>query len=148
MARGQLGALAAFLDERIAEHVASGRFVPRMSVDGALALRSVSPELVELLERVGPYGVGNPEPRFVFPGVSVARADIVGEKHVRCFLADQQGGRLSAIAFRSVGTRLGDALLARGGAGLHLAGTLRADHWRGEMRVQFCIEDAAPVQPN
>ncbi|HEX2112813.1 MAG TPA: single-stranded-DNA-specific exonuclease RecJ [Alphaproteobacteria bacterium] len=148
LARDALSEFEAFLNGRMAEHLASGRFVPRMSVDGALALRSVSPELVELLERVGPYGVGNPEPRFVFPGVIVARADIVGEKHVRCILADQQGGRLSGIAFRSVGTRLGDALLARGGAGLHLAGTLRADHWRGEMRVQFCIEDAAPVQPN
>jgi single-stranded-DNA-specific exonuclease len=78
--------------------------------------------------------------------VTVARADIVGEKHVRCFLSDQQGGRLGAIAFRSVGTRLGDTLLARGGAAIHLAGTLRVDRWRGEARIQFSIEDAASVQ--
>jgi single-stranded-DNA-specific exonuclease len=147
VARDRLAELEAFLNDRMAEHSAAGRYVPRMSLDGALALHSVSPALVELLERVGPYGVGNPEPRFAFPGVTVARADVVGEKHIRCFLSDQQGGRLGAIAFRSVGTRLGDMLLARGGAGLHLAGTLRADRWRGEMRVQFCIEDAAPVQP-
>ena len=148
VARDCLPELEAFLNDRMAEHAASGRYVPRMSVDGVLALQSVSTTLVELLERVGPYGVGNPEPRFVFPRVTVARADVVGEKHIRCFLSDQHGGRLSGIAFRSVGTRLGDALLARNGAGLHLAGTLRADHWRGEMRVQFCIEDAAPVQPD
>jgi single-stranded-DNA-specific exonuclease len=77
----------------------------------------------------------------------VARADVVGDKHVRCFLSDQTGGRLGGIAFRSVGTRLGDALLARGGSSLHLAGTLRVDRWRGEARIQFCIEDAAAVQP-
>jgi single-stranded-DNA-specific exonuclease len=148
VARAALPELEAFLNSRVADHIAAGRFVPRMSVDGALALRSVSPDLVELLERVGPYGSGNPEPRFVFPNVSVARADIVGEKHVRCFLSDQTGGRLNGIAFRSVGTKLGDALLARGGAGLHLAGTLRVDRWRGEARIQFCIEDAASVQPS
>jgi single-stranded-DNA-specific exonuclease len=146
VAREQLPELEGFLNGRVAEHVASGRFVPRMSVDGALALRSVSADLVELLERVGPYGAGNPEPRFVFPDVTVARADVVGDKHVRCFLSDRQGGRLNGIAFRSVGSRLGEALLARGGVGLHLAGTLRLDHWRGEARIQFCIEDAAAVQ--
>jgi single-stranded-DNA-specific exonuclease len=147
VARDRLPELESFLNERVSAHIAAGRFVPRMSVDGALALRSVSADLVELLERVGPYGSGNPEPRFVFPNVSVARADIVGEKHVRCFLSDQQGGRLGAIAFRAVGTRLGDALLARGGAAIHLAGTLRVDRWRGEARIQFSIEDAAPAQP-
>jgi single-stranded-DNA-specific exonuclease len=147
VARDRLPDLESFLNDRVSAHIASGRFVPRMSLDGALALRSVSPDLVELLERVGPYGSGNPEPRFVFPNVMVARADIVGEKHVRCFLSDQQGGRLGAIAFRAVGTRLGDALLARGGAAIHLAGTLRVDRWRGEARIQFCIEDAASVRP-
>lgn len=147
VSRAALPELEAFLNDRVAGHIASGRFVPRMSVDGTLALRSVSPDLVELLERVGPYGAGNPEPRFVFANVSVARADIVGEKHVRCFLSDQTGGRLGGIAFRSAGTRLGDALLACDGASLHLAGTLRVDRWRGEARIQFCIEDAAPARP-
>ena len=148
VAREALPELEAFLNARVAAHIASGQFVPRMSVDGALGLRSVSPDLVELLERVGPYGAGNPEPRFVFTNVTVARADIVGEKHVRCFLSDQTGARLNGIAFRSVGTRLGEVLLARGGAGLHLAGTLRVDRWRGEARIQFSIEDAAQVQPS
>ena len=80
-----------------------------------MTLGAVTPDLVALLERVGPYGVGNPEPRFAFAGVRVARADIVGEKHVRCVLVDQQGGRLNAIAFRAVGTALAEFADATGG---------------------------------
>jgi single-stranded-DNA-specific exonuclease len=144
VARDRLAEVEAFLAARIAEHAASGRLVPRMSLDGALALGAVTPELVSVLERVGPYGVGNPEPRFAFAGVRVARADIVGEKHVRCVLADQLGGRMNAIAFRAAGTALGEALLAREGASLHVAGTIRADEWRGALRTQLFIEDAAP----
>jgi single-stranded-DNA-specific exonuclease len=143
--REKLAELEAFLAARIAEHAAMGRLVPRMSLDGSLALGAVTPELVSLLDRVGPYGVGNPEPRFAFPGVRVVRAEIVGDKHVRCVLADQQGGRLGAIAFRAVGSALGDLLMAGGGASLHLAGTIRADEWRGELRTQLFIEDAAPA---
>ena len=68
---------------------------------------------------------------------------MVGLRHVRCFLADGAGGRAQAIAFRAVGTPLGDALLARAGAPLHLAGALEADAWNGERRARFRIEDAA-----
>lgn len=143
--RDQLPAFKAFLAERMAAHLAAGEFVPRLTIDGALAVTAASPDLVSSLERVGPYGVGNPEPRFVFTDVRVVRADIVGGKHVRCQLADQRGGRLSAIAFRAAGTALGDALLAGAGSGLHVAGCLRADTWRGETRVQLQIEDAAPA---
>lgn len=145
VARAKIPALRSFLAERIAEHAASGRLAPRMSLDGALGLAAASDDLVSLLEQVGPFGVGNPEPRFAFADVRIVRADVVGTKHVRCVLGDQRGGRLSAIAFRAVGTGLGEALLNSGGASLHLAGTLRADEWRGERRVQLHIEDAAPA---
>jgi single-stranded-DNA-specific exonuclease len=99
--------------------------------------------LVATLGQVGPYGAGNPEPRFAFAAIRVAKADIVGEKHIRCFLTDQRGGRLSGIAFRAVGTPLGAALLDGAGASLHVAGKLRADEWQGQVRVQLHIEDAA-----
>ena len=128
-----------------AAHAASDRLVPRMSLDGALAVGAATQDFVSLLARLGPYGVGNPEPRFVFPAVRVVRADIVGEKHVRCLLVDQQGARLGAIAFRAAGSAVGTALVANAGASLHVAGTVRADEWRGEMRTQLLIEDAAPA---
>jgi single-stranded-DNA-specific exonuclease len=116
---------------------------PSLGFDGVLSLGAATPDLIATLGRVGPYGAGNPEPRFAFAAIRVAKADVVGEKHVRCFLTDQRGGRLSGIAFRAVGTPLGAALLDGAGASLHVAGKLRADEWKGEVRVQLHIEDAA-----
>jgi len=117
--------------------------LPALTLDGALSLGAATPDLLAALARVGPYGVGNPEPRFAFPTVRVAKADIVGESHVRCFLTDPRGARLGGIAFRAVGTPLGAALLDTSGSSLHIAGRLRADEWRGEIRVQLHLEDAA-----
>ena len=97
------------------------------------------------MDRVGPFGVGNAEPRFAVAGARVVRADVVGERHVRCILADDGGGRLNAIAFRSLETPVGAALLGAAGRALHIAGHLRADRWRGRERVQLLIEDLAPA---
>ena len=69
----------------------------------------------------------------------------VGEGHVDCWLRDASGGRVRAVAFRAADRPLGAALLRSGGAPLHLAGTIRLEHWQGRPQVKFRIEDAARV---
>jgi len=79
-------------------------------------------ELVELLERAGPFGSGNPAPVFAFPAHRIEWASVVGERHVRCTLRAGDGSRLRAVAFRAVDTELGSALLDAGAWPMHVAG--------------------------
>ena len=139
----QLGALEAFLHERAAAVIGNGGVVPRLALDGALDAGAATPELVEQIARLGPFGSANAEPRFALPGARVMKADVVGDAHVRCILAGVAGGRLKAIAFRALETPLGRALLERRGGSLHVAGHLRADSWQGRAGCQLIIEDAA-----
>jgi len=99
--------------------------------------------LISLLERAGPYGQGNPQPRFAFPSHRIRFAKVVGESHVRCLLEAADGSRLEAIAFRAVGQPLGDLLLGAGGMPLHVTGQLRKDTWGGRNRIELQIDDAA-----
>ncbi len=65
----------------------------------------------------GRSGAGNAEPLLALPGRcgGGAFADVVGGSHVKLRLAGGDGTVLDAIAFRAVGTPLGDGLLgARG----------------------------------
>jgi len=143
VAREKLGALRDFLEERVAAEVARNAVIPTLRLDGEMALSGVHPDFVAALERLAPFGSGNSEPRFALTNVRVAKADVVGDGHLRCFLADNAGGRLKAIAFRAVGEPLGDALLDKSGLGLCLAGKLRPDNWQGREDVQLIIDDAA-----
>jgi single-stranded-DNA-specific exonuclease len=123
----------------------AGLPAPELKLDGALSLAGATQELVTLLERAAPFGSGNAEPRFVLSHVNVAKADVVGENHVRCFLSDAGRGRLKAIAFRSLDTLLGQTLLNNRGETLHIAGRLRIDSWKEQSRIQLMIDDAAPT---
>jgi len=123
----------------------AGLPAPELKLDGALSLAGATQELVTLLERAAPFGSGNAEPRFVLSHVNVAKADVVGESHVRCFLSDAGRGRLKAIAFRSLDTLLGQTLLNNRGETLHIAGRLRIDSWKEQSRIQLMIDDAAPT---
>jgi single-stranded-DNA-specific exonuclease len=147
VADSRLEALMEFLAERIAAQVDLDGLVPRLGLDGALSPEAATPDLVAVIRRVGPFGVGNAEPRFAFPRMGVVRADVVGADHVRCVLASQAGGRLQGIAFRSADTDLGRALMTARGAALHVAGRLNADNWQGRAGVKLFIDDAARAAP-
>ena len=139
-------AFEAFLAERLGPLAPAGGRAPPLDIDAGLAVRGASGELLEHLAAVEPFGRGNPEPVFALPAVRVRHARIVGRNHVRADLADGGGKRLAAIAFRTAETPLGRALLETDGRALHVAGTLRADDWRGNGAVQLVISDAAPAE--
>ena len=139
----KVAALAAFLGERLAAHCAASLDGKHLTIDGAISVSGATPALCAQVQRCGPYGAGNAEPTFVLPGVRVVNASIVGEQHVRCFLTGADGGRLGAIAFRSVQSELGAMLLNSKGRSMHIAATLKAEEWQGAMRVQAMIRDAA-----
>tara|TARA_Y100001934_G_scaffold216997_1_gene257556 strand:+ start:11459 stop:13219 length:1761 start_codon:yes stop_codon:yes gene_type:complete len=139
----KLAELSAFLDDRIAAQVAARPATPELGIDGAVAVGAANDDLVRTVERIGPFGVGNAEPRFAVVGARVVRADLVGEKHVRCVLTGGDGSRLQAIAFRAAAQPIGDALLVRGGGDLHIAGHLRMNRWQGRENVQLVIDDVA-----
>lgn len=145
VAESALPALRAFLADRLAARIEAIGYCPSLGLDGALQPGAASFEMLEHLQRIGPYGVGNPEPRFVLPAVRIQRPQVVGEQHVRCQLLGSDGRRLKGIAFRGLDSALGEGLLKAGALPLHVAGKLRADSWSGPDAVQFIIEDAAPV---
>jgi single-stranded-DNA-specific exonuclease len=71
--------------------------------------------------------------------------DTVGREagSIRAYVAGEGGGRLKAMLFRAGDGPLAEALLARDGAPLHLAGHLRAEEWNGTTGTCFVITDAA-----
>ncbi len=139
----RLPELRDFLDRRLARRMAEIDYRPALGIDAVIQPAAAQAALVERLDALGPYGVGNPEPRFALPEAQVVAPQVVGESHVRCAVLGQDGRRLKAIAFRALDGPLGESLLQRPSLPLHLAGKLRLDRWAGGDAVQFIIEDAA-----
>ena len=136
-----------FLGERLAAVMAARPAVPGLAMDGALKVSGANLALVETLAKVGPFGSGNAEPRFVITNARIAFADPVGrdQSHLRLSLTDETGNRLSGIAFRAVDTDMGQALIHHGGAPFHIAGKIRINTWQGRSSAQILVDDAAAV---
>jgi single-stranded-DNA-specific exonuclease len=139
-----LAAFRQFLDEYLTASVDAARN-DALLVDGALTATAATLDLIELLEQAGPYGSGHPSPMFVFPAHRVLYADAAGADHVRCTLASSDGHKIKAIAFRAMGTEMGELLLSERSFPLHIAGRLVADEWGAKRVPSVQIEDVARV---
>lgn len=140
--RAQLPAFEAYLGEALGTMALDAP--RRLRLDASLTPQAANRDLWEMMQQVGPFGAGNPEPRLVLPAVNVVNHSVVGDGHVRCVLAGQGGGRLKAMAFASVPEEVRMLLQTTRGP-VHITGFLRADDWNGRRDVQFMVHDAAPA---
>jgi single-stranded-DNA-specific exonuclease len=139
----QLAEFRAYMESALAHDVAASRHVNEIFVDGAVSARGVTPELVATINRAGPFGSGNPEPVIALPSHQLVYADEVGQAHLRVRFKSGDGAIVNGMAFRSIGQKLGEALAAHRGQGLHVAASLALDRWQGTERVQLRVIDVA-----
>lgn len=122
-----------------AERELSGReLAPVLEIDCQLPLRDLRGDEIRWLSRLGPFGIGNPEPTFLARDVAVVETRFVGngEKHLKMKLRD---GRATwqAIAFG-----MGDCG-AKPGDRIDIVYTL--DARRPDMPAEVRVEDLRPV---
>lgn len=141
--RNMLGKLRTYFEEKAGEAVAEARRSETLKIDGALAAEGATLDLIETLEKAGPYGAGHPQPIFALPHHQIADVRMVGTNHLRISLRSRAGGRVQAMAFRAAETDLGRLLGENRGSALHVAGTIGANTWNGRTTPQLRIIDAA-----
>ncbi|MGY3615037.1 single-stranded-DNA-specific exonuclease RecJ [Bradyrhizobium sp. USDA 10063] len=139
----KLAEFRAYLESVLAADVANSRHENELFIDGAVSARGVTVEFAAMLNRAGPFGSGNPEPVIALPSHQLVYADEVGQAHLRLRFKSGDGSIVNGMAFRSVGQKLGNALIQNRGQPLHVAGSLAIDRWQGSERVQLRVLDVA-----
>ncbi len=136
----KIAALIEFLNQHAKNIPAAQK---QLTLDGALSIGGVTPQLMDTLERLGPFGQGNPSLKFAVYNVINLRPEWTKDgQHLRTPLIDPlSNARLSAIAFRVADTKLGEALMATRGKKIAVCGQLKADEWNGKRNVSMTIED-------
>ncbi|MEO1796393.1 MAG: single-stranded-DNA-specific exonuclease RecJ [Pseudomonadota bacterium] len=143
LSRAQLEPAMARLDALLARQGAGAHGPHDLHVDALLMPEAANVELIEDLERAGPFGAAAPAPRVALPHLRVRYAKEVGTGHLKVDLTDGSGARLSAIAFGAFDSELGPALMQQDGAPVHVTGRLEINQWGGRATPQLRLEDAA-----
>lgn len=148
VAPDKLEALEAFLKDHMAKSVTDANSAKALKLDGVIAMSGATPALLDEIDRVGPFGMGNPGPRFVIPEVALIKADRVGENHLRCIFKAKDGTSMKVMAFRQADEELGNILRTGIGRKFHIAGKLKKDTWSGTTKVEMTLDDASIIGPD
>ncbi len=121
-------------------HVANiTKLIPTISIDARAQLGDLNWDVLKLLEKFEPYGMGNPEPRFLAEKMDVVTAAHVGTegKHMRLMVKNGSPAIKKLMAF-NMGEHLG-----RFSPGKQLDGvfTFGSNEWNGVKELQYKLHD-------
>ncbi|REG55738.1 exonuclease RecJ [Paracoccus versutus] len=133
--------LSQLLSREMAERPGAGE----LRISGLLDPSGATVELMQMLERAGPFGQAAPAPRFAFAEQLIDSAGAMGDSHLRLRFRSPGSQALEAVAWGAMNGPLGPALLGARGRRFHLAGKLELTQWGGRERVRLRLDDAAPV---
>jgi single-stranded-DNA-specific exonuclease len=124
---------AAGITERITDEIKR----PRLRIDGELRPEDANLELAADLDRLAPFGFGNPRPVMVLSRVLPRGRKVVGRGHLKLSLGRTHGPALDIIGF-DLGER-SDRDFPTGP--VDLAGNLTVNEWNGRRTAQLQLLD-------
>ncbi|MHA6530472.1 single-stranded-DNA-specific exonuclease RecJ [Paenibacillus sp. BAC0078] len=142
--RDQLAAFAAALNEYAAAVLTPEHYMPVTAADGEVAIADLSLQAALELDRLAPFGMANPLPKFIVRGAAVKETRKMGQdgKHLKLVL--QQGkNTIEAVAFGK--GPLADLLPA--GTLIDLLAELSVNEWNGSRKPQLMLQDLAVPNP-
>lgn len=113
-------------------------------VDAVVSGGALTLDLAEELERLGPFGSGNPAPTLLVPAARIEHVTAMGEerKHARFSLVGG-GARARGVAFQ----RSQRSLAALGGEPQDVAVSLERNRWKGAVEARVVLKSLAPTRP-
>ncbi len=126
------------LSALVYEKIGPDGFVKTLSVDGAVTLDDLTMDLMGEIDKMAPFGQGNPEPRLGARRLKVVSSRVVGKSHLKLKLRQGRGKMIDAIAFNKA-SLLGKQV--RDGAQLAAVFTPRVTAWNGSRKLELDIRD-------
>src|SRR5215211_312850 len=142
IARGRVDAFREAFVSHAAATLTPADLVPVQRVDAVVPGDALHLGLAEELERLAPFGMGNPEPALLVPSALLADPRPMGEgRHVSFTLA-AGGARSRCVAFGR-----GSSLPAAPGEPVDAAVRLEINRYNGAVEPRLVLRHAQPARP-
>ncbi len=118
--------------------------MPRQEAHAVVPAGALTLDLAEELERLAPFGAGNPAPVLMVPAAGIEHVTAMGKNrdHAR-FTLTGGSARARGVAFRTSQRELADA----GASKQDVAVALERNHWNGSVEARVLLRALCPTRP-
>ena len=127
----------------VGDHFPGGPPAGRLTLDAEVPLNAITFGLMKDIDKLEPYGAGNPKPKFLAAGLKVEGARLIGQepqKHMD-FKVRQGDTVMRAVAW-NMADRFDELLSANGDC--CLAFTPKVNEWNGSRKLELQVIDLKP----
>ncbi|MBP1996757.1 single-stranded-DNA-specific exonuclease RecJ [Paenibacillus eucommiae] len=137
-----LEAFTSKLNELAGSWLTEDDFTPILQADAACSLAEVPISCIEQLERLAPFGMSNPTPKFIFTDMALEDSRTMGreKQHLKLVLSqtmDEISSSVEAVGFGKGSFAEHITPTAR----LDIIGELSINEWNGTRKPQIVIQD-------
>lgn len=129
------------LSKAVEQALGGEKPLPNLEIAGYVTLPELSLDLIDDLERLAPFGPGNPPLVLAIRNLSLQNATPIGREgdHIQALVADENGNTQRIVWWRGAGWPLPEGRF-------DLACVIRASNYRGQRDVQVEWIDARPAE--
>ncbi len=123
--------------------LAPGDLIPCQETHAVVPASALTLDLAEELERLAPFGAGNPAPVLTVPAAGIEHVTAMGKErdHAR-FTLSAGSARARGVAFRTSQKSLADA----GATKQDVAVALERNHWNGSVEARVVLRSLCPTR--
>lgn len=130
--------LSAVFDKRFSDEI----FIPSLDIDVQIDLTLVDWDLLEFVEMLKPFGVGNPSPRFLTENLTITNIDYVGKEKNHTVLKLYDGNSYQKAIYFSSREYFRNISL---GDSIDIVYTIKENNFMGNKNIDLIIQDFRPV---
>ena len=132
-----------FLNDKVSSYMEKG--IPRFShiVTSVIPISACTLELAQWLEKLGPWGAGMEEPKFIVPNskISSFRRFGINNEHASFYINDGSSKKLRVKKFNLLNSDLNKLFKNYENINFDFLGSLTIDTWNNSKTVEFMLDD-------
>ena len=99
-------------------------------------------QLLDNIEKLEPFGVNNPEPKFIIKNVLIVFAKLIKEKHLLITINNNSNISINGICFNCIDDALGQNLLNHKSKKFDIGCSLKKNTYKAGPEPQLIVHDA------
>ena len=108
--------------------------------DSEISLNGINKDFVYEINKIGPFGNGNPAPIFLIKDCMITKVKIIRDKHISLILKPKIGRSIKSICFNSLNTQI-EKYLTNYKKNVHVIAEIHENNWNNKKTIQLNIKD-------
>ncbi len=144
ISKNKLLLLENFFENFVKKNIRKNKYDNCLIIDQIISIEGINDELIDSINKISPFGIGNPKPKFLLHNVRIIKPTLVGESknHLSFIITDTTLKTIKAIIFRAADNLLGKTILSNYKKNLFsFTGFVKKSFWKNKTNFEIIIED-------